>query len=137
MDFIIANDSKAIEDNLRLRYEIFCTEMNENIDDVFDYLDQISYLFNIYEDDKIIATSRVKIENGIGIISFLGVFREARGMGVGSFLVNSIFQYLEKYANIYDFLLLTKKETLPFFQKNGFIIDESANNINLIQMKTK
>ena len=120
MKFIVANDEFKIIDNLSLRNQIFVNELKMDMEFVFDFNDQISTLFNIYEDNKIIACCRMLLKNGIGKIEFLGVLLEARNMGVGTFLIDSIYQYLEKNTSIVNMLVYSPIDTINFFEKKGF-----------------
>lgn len=121
MKVLIANDEKSIIDNLTLRGEIFLNELKYDIEMVFDYNDQISTLFNVINEDNIIGIARLEIKNGFANVSFIGITKDARGLGVGSFLLDSIYQYIEKNTSIRSIRVFSTLDSIPFFEKNGFI----------------
>jgi ElaA protein len=96
------------------------TEQGVPMDLERDGLDAQARHFAVKEEDKIIATSRVRMMGSAAKIERVAVLKEFRSKGIGMILMRYILQDLTKAGNVCLFRLSSQADAIPFYEKLGF-----------------
>jgi predicted GNAT family N-acyltransferase len=105
---------------LAIRWQVFVEEQGVPMDLERDGLDAQARHFAVKEEDKIIATSRVRMMGSAAKIERVAVLKEFRSKGIGMILMRYILQDLTKAGNVCLFRLSSQADAIPFYEKLGF-----------------
>lgn len=102
-------------------------------DDFKNFVNKLSnnhVIIVIEEDEKIIATATLIIENKIihnmgkvGHIEDVVTDKNSRGKGLGKMLINELVKISEK-ENCYKIILDCNEDNVKFYEKTGFFVKE-------------
>ena len=102
-------------------------------DDFKNFVNKLSnnhVIIVIEEDEKIIATATLIIENKIihnmgkvGHIEDVVTDKNIRGKGLGKMLINELIKISEK-ENCYKIILDCNEDNVKFYEKTGFFVKE-------------
>ena len=84
MDVRQARDSDEVERALALREQVFCVEQGVELAADRDGLDDQAIQIVAVEDERVIGTCRVLVDDGIGRLGRMAVDARSRGRGLGT-----------------------------------------------------
>lgn len=113
-------DSKIYHDSVNIRTKVFVEEQNvpKNLE-IDDREAECTY-FNIYIDNKAVATARIFVTDDNGIhIQRVAVLKDYRQQHLGSELIKAMIDYAKN--GHYDYAILGAQDhAQAFYQKLGF-----------------
>lgn len=119
---------KELDQVLKLREEVFCTEQGVPLKEEIDVFDELSHKRSIHiivtEKGQVVGTLRVLSCTDYVKIGRVAVAKEFRNKGIGKKMMNfAIDECLEE--NIYNvrnkyFYLESQVSAIPFYEKLGF-----------------
>lgn len=112
-----AQTKAQILDHFSIRGRVFILEQNVPWEDEYDNNDYTAVLFNAYEGDKIIGTTRLFA----GKLGRVAVLKEYRGQGIGKALVDAA-EAEAKAQGLNKIKLASQLEAIPFYEKLGYEI---------------
>ena len=97
----------------------------EELADFKNYLqDQVEDYFVLLLGDQVIGCGGINYEDTVGIISWDMLSPLHQGQGLGSILVEYRLELLRSKAHIDKVIVRTSQLTYPFYQKQGFILEQ-------------
>lgn len=89
----------------------------------FNNPDAQELIFNVLEEEEIIASAKVKIWGSVFQIQSFIVKDKSRGRGVGTYLLNELIAEANSIgcSSLYVSTLSVNKDSIKLYQKHGFI----------------
>ena len=107
--------------SFKIRKKVFCEEQNISIDIEFDNLDHLCEHFLIYNENKAIATARVRKKSDLIFkIERVAVLLEYRKLKVGTLLINEIIKYYLKINKKNSIMLHSQVAVEDFYKSLNF-----------------
>lgn len=122
MKVIIAENEEQLNQVMNIRKTVFVEEQNVPPELEIDEYENTSTHFLCYSDDqKPIGAGRFREVDGVGKIERICVLPEARKMGAGKVIMETIIEYAKKqgYKKV---KLNAQTHAIPFYEKLGFTV---------------
>lgn len=131
-------NSDIYHDNVNIRKDVFIKEQNVPEDlEIDDNEDKCTY-FNLYIDDKAVATARIfpTADNGVHV-QRVAVLKAFRHQNLGSDLLQSIIKY-SKQNNFQYVILGAQDHAQKFYKQLGFkVIGEQYQEVGILHHDMK
>jgi predicted GNAT family N-acyltransferase len=112
-----AKSKEQILDHFSIRGRVFIVEQNVPWEDEYDNNDYTAVLFNAYDEEKIIGTTRLYA----GKLGRVAVLKDYRGQGIGKALVEAA-EAEARAQGLNKVKLASQLEAIPFYEKLGYEI---------------
>lgn len=105
-----------------IRRKIFCDELGEPEEQVFDGKDKLAMHVIVYDNNNVpAAAGRAIFENDKFKIGFIGVLKEQRGKFYGDFIVRMLCNKAI-YSGAKEIYLDARKNAVDFYKRIGFSV---------------
>ncbi|NMA68646.1 MAG: GNAT family N-acetyltransferase [Desulfitobacterium sp.] len=118
---VFAKD-KEWEDIYKIRKEVFVEEQGVSLEDEFDDYDLLVQHILIYHDGKPVGTGRLRFLEDAAKFERICVRIEARKLGLGSEIINSLEKLAKEEGNVKQGLIHAQTQALSFYEKLGFVV---------------
>ena len=116
------SSKEEMEESYAIRTKVFCEEQKISQEIEFDNLDHFCSHFLIFDNNKVIATARVRQkENDFLKIERVAVLLEFRRLKVGSILIKNIIKYYMNSDDSRSIVLHSQVSVVNFYKSLNFI----------------
>lgn len=118
---VFAND-KEWDDVYQIRKEVFVEEQGIPLEDEFDAHDPLVQHVLVYYDGQPVGTGRLRFLEDIAKFERICVRGEARKLGIGRKIINSLEELARKEGKVKQGLIHAQTQAIPFYEKLGFVV---------------
>lgn len=118
---VFAND-KEWDDVYQIRKEVFVEEQGIPLEDEFDEYDPLVQHVLVYYDGQPVGTGRLRFLEEIVKFERICVRGEARKLGIGRKIINSLEELARKEGKVKQGLIHAQTQAIPFYEKLGFVV---------------
>ena len=116
------SSKEEMEKSYAIRTKVFCEEQKISKEIEFDNLDHLCGHFLIFEQEKAIATARVREKKqNVLKIERVAVLLELRRLNVGSILIKNIIKHHMNLNDNISFILHSQVDVADFYKTLNFI----------------
>lgn len=108
-----------IEDVMKIRKDVFCTEQGIKEEYEYDEFDKEAYHLLMLEDGKAVATGRFLLEENNVHFGRIAVIKEERKNGYGKKIVEEMIRKA-KETDKEKITIVAQSHAVPFYEKSGF-----------------
>ena len=114
---------EEMDKSYAIRTKVFCEEQKISQDIEFDNLDHLCSHFLIFDNNKVIATARVRQkEKGLLKIERVAVLKEFRRLKVGSILIKNVIKHYLNLKYNKSIILHSQVAVADFYKSLNFIL---------------
>ena len=113
--------STFYKEAVTIRKELFFKNMKNNSDLINDSFEKNSIHLVCLNEDEVIGTGRLNIENKTSVISQMAIKSAYQKQGVGTEIVKELIKY-SKEKELFKIQLSARETALAFYKKFGFVV---------------
>lgn len=118
LKYIKVNDT-LYQEAIAIRVDQFFKGMTNSADLIDDDFESSGIHLVCKEDEKVVGTGRLNIQNKIGFISQMAISSEFQNKGIGTKLLNEFITYCKK-EKLNKIILGARETALGFYEKFNF-----------------
>lgn len=142
MNWIKVATKEQLNEAIAIRFKVFVDEQGVNAEIEQDHYDEISAQCThvlVIHDGMPVGTGRISGIEGIGKIQRVCALQQARGLGVGTYIMEAL-ETIAREKQFSSVILGAQVHALPFYEKLGYSVTSDVfyeENIPHVSMQKK